>query len=234
VRLRSITAGAPKTMAPIAGRPFLELLLRQLRRYNFQRVILAVGYQRDVIRRHFGDRMFGLHLEYSAEEHPLGTGGALRNTAPLIESDITLVMNGDSYTDADLDSFVLGHIKAAADVSLIVVSADGREDCGSVLATQTGNVVSFKEKEVPTGGQYLNAGIYIMGRHLLYDMPSGVPVSLENEVLPRWLAEGKTIRVFPVPARCLDIGTPERYRSAQDALATVELENSPDGCKGLS
>ncbi len=38
---------APKGMAEVAGRPFLELLLRQLRRHGFERAILAVGYQKD-------------------------------------------------------------------------------------------------------------------------------------------------------------------------------------------
>src|SRR5271166_5438180 len=74
LRLRSVTGDVPKAMASIAGRPFLELLLRQLRRHGLQRVILAVGHRRDVIRSYFGERAFGLNLAYSAESKPLGTG----------------------------------------------------------------------------------------------------------------------------------------------------------------
>ena len=106
LRLRSVIGDAPKGMASVAGRPFLELLLRQLRRHGFERAILAVGYRKDVIQSHFGERAFGLHLAYSVESSPLGTGGALRNAADLIESDSVLIMNGDSYTDADLSEFV--------------------------------------------------------------------------------------------------------------------------------
>src|SRR5215471_14932402 len=94
VRLRSITGEAPKPMASIGGRPFLELLLKQLRRNDFARAILAVGYKKDAIRSYFGDRAFGLRLEYAAESFPLGTGGALRGAADLVASDAALIMNG--------------------------------------------------------------------------------------------------------------------------------------------
>ncbi len=94
VRLRSVTEGAPKSMAGIAGRPFLELLLKQLRRHGFDRVILAVGYQRDMIRERFGQWAFGLEVAYSVESSPLGTGGALRNAAGLVTSEGALIMNG--------------------------------------------------------------------------------------------------------------------------------------------
>src|SRR5271157_925044 len=112
LRLRSVIGNAPKGMADVAGRPFLELLLRQLRRHGFERAILAVGYQKDMIYSHFGERAFGLYLAYSVESRPLGTGGALRNAADLIESENVLIMNGDSYTDADLRELAVDHHEA--------------------------------------------------------------------------------------------------------------------------
>lgn len=229
LRLRSINADAPKAMARVAGRPFLELLLRQLRRHKFQRVVLAVGYQRDVIRSHFGDCAFDLHVEYSDEPRPLGTGGALRNAVKLIKSDSCLIMNGDSYTDADLLTFVNEHSRTQADVSLVVVPTDGREDCGSVFADNDGCLVRFEEKTTRVGCSYLSAGIYIVARHLLCTIPSDVPISLEKELFPRWLAEGKEMRVSGSSTRCVDIGTPERYLIAQTLLADVELGNNVPG-----
>src|SRR5437667_8523550 len=93
LRLRSVTGDAPKSLASIGGRPFLDILLNQLRRHGFQHVILAVGYQRDLIRSHFDNRAHGMPLEYSIESTPLGTGGALRNAVDLIKSDSVLIMN---------------------------------------------------------------------------------------------------------------------------------------------
>src|SRR5947209_4631928 len=90
-RLRSVHANSPKSMAEIAGRPFLELLLKQLHRHGFERVILALGYQGDAIRAYFGERMCGVKIIYSAERLPLGTGGAVRNAAHLISSASVLI-----------------------------------------------------------------------------------------------------------------------------------------------
>lgn len=222
LRLRSITGDAPKVMAEIAGRPFMELLLRQIRRHGFSRIIMAVGYQKEAIRSHFGYETFGLRLTYSEETKPLGTGGALRNAAELLESDTALVMNGDSYTDLDLRQFVLDHRAAKPDVFLAVVSADGRVDCGSVFADESGKLTGFTEKGDGVGAPYLNAGIYVFSKPLLLEIPFGTEISLERELLPRWLAAGRPMRSFLAGGGCVDIGTPERFWEAQQALVSAE------------
>jgi NDP-sugar pyrophosphorylase family protein len=224
-RLRSVTGEAPKSLATIGNRPFLDILLNQLRRHRFERVILAVGYQRDLIRSHFDNREHDLSLEYSIEATPLGTGGALRNAVDFVKSEAVLIMNGDSYTDADLSGFVAGHRQSQADLSVLVVPTDGRVDCGLVSVDPDGRVLGFKEKQSATGMQYVNAGIYMVAKKILYEMPLNLRVSLEEELFPRWLAEGKNIRAFHHSGTCIDIGTPERYLHAQETLANAE----PDG-----
>jgi NDP-sugar pyrophosphorylase family protein len=226
LRLRSITGDVPKAMASIAGRPFLELLLRQLRRHGFQRVILAVGHREDVIRSHFGESAFGLQLAYSAESLPLGTGGALRKAVDVVKSDSLLIMNGDSYTDADLPKFVAAYRESKADASVLLIPADERDDCGTVLVSEGGRLVRFEEKQDSFHAPYFNAGVYMMSRQLLYEIPPGLEISVERELLPRWLKQGKDITGFVCLGRCIDIGTPERYRDAQDILANVELDAS--------
>lgn len=226
LRLRSVTGDAPKVMARIAGRPFLELLLRQIHRHEFSRVIMAVGYQKEMIRSHFGDEDFGLRLAYSEETAPLGTGGALGNAAELLESDIALVMNGDSYTDLDLRRFVAEHRAARADVSLAVVAADGRVDCGSVFADQSGKLAGFAEKQGGVGAPYINAGIYVLSKSLLLEIPPAPQISLERDLLPRWFEARRSMRVFFAEGSCVDIGTPERFWEAQQALANVERDTA--------
>lgn len=226
VRLRDITGNAPKAMAKVAGRPFLELLLMQLRRHGFQRAILAVGYHEEAIRSYFAGRALGLELAYSVESSPLGTGGALRQAADLVESDIVLIMNGDSYTDAELPQLVADHRESKADVSVVLVPADGRNDGGLVQVGPSGKLARFEEKQSRSGAGYLNAGIYTMSRRCLYEIPHGFQVSLEKELLPRWIREGKDVSAFFCPGKCVDIGTPARYQSAQSILANSEIEAS--------
>jgi NDP-sugar pyrophosphorylase family protein len=222
LRLRSITGDGPKAMAQIADRPFLELLLRQLRRHRLRRIILAVGYRKETILRYFGDEFLGLNLLYSHEPFPLGTGGALQHAACMVESDFALVLNGDSYTDVNLNQFVEDHDASNADASLLVVKADGRNDCGSVLMDGSGWIREFREKVSSSESAYVNAGIYVLSRSLLIGIPAAVQVSIEKELFPGWLRENKRLRAALYSGECVDIGTPERYRMAQAVLATAE------------
>jgi NDP-sugar pyrophosphorylase family protein len=224
-RLRSVTGDAPKSLATIGDRPFIDILINQLRRHGFEHVILAVGYQRELIRSHFDHRAHEISLEYSIESTPLGTGGALRNAVDFVKSEAVLIMNGDSYTDADLSGFVSDHVESRADLTVLVVPTDGRVDCGLVSVGPNRRVLGFKEKQSATGMQYVNAGIYMVAKKILCQMPLNQRVSLEEELFPRWLAEGENIRAFHHSGRCIDIGTPERYLHAQETLANAE----PDG-----
>ncbi len=222
MRLRSVVGAAPKGMAVVAGRPFLEVLLRQLSRCHFERTILAVGYQREAIQSYFGESAFGMRLLYSIETSALGTAGALRNAAPLVTSKTVVAMNGDSYTDFDLGKLAGKDRDQLVDAALVLVSTDGRSDCGFVTVKADGEVALFDEKDSSCRAPYLNAGIYKFKTEMLYEIPTGREVSLEKEMLPRWLNEGKHIRGFIHEGQCLDIGTPERYQVAQTALAGVE------------
>jgi NDP-sugar pyrophosphorylase family protein len=215
-------------MASVAGRPFLELLIKQLNRFGFRRAVLAVGYQNELISSILGEQACGLGLKYAVEESPLGTGGAMRNAADQVETDMVLVMNGDSYTDVNLSKFVETHQQSKAELTVAVVSADGRSDIGSVLADENWKLERFVEKQ-PGGGSrhYINAGIYILSTRLLRQIPVGTQISLETELFPRWIEAGRDMRAFLHGGRCVDIGTPERYRVAQQLLASLGSDSSP-------
>ena len=77
-RLRQVVPDLPKPMAPVAGRPFLEILLYFLARKGFTRVVLSLGFMADKVVAHFGDQFAGMELVYEIEHTPLGTGGAVR------------------------------------------------------------------------------------------------------------------------------------------------------------
>lgn len=223
LRLKNITGDVPKPMARIVDRPFLELLLGQLRRYGFSRVVLSVGYKHEVIRKHFGDKAFGMDLLYSVEASPLGTGGALGQAAGDITTDTALVMNGDSYAAVDLSRLVLAHQNSGADAT-VVVMAETRKDAGSVLLDENGRVKAFAEKSDVLNTRYQSAGIYIFNKNLCNAIPRAARISLEEQLFPEWLANGTRIDAFIFPGACIDIGTPERYQKAQELLADVERE----------
>ena len=102
-RLRALAPNVPKPMVPVAGRPFLEILLAALARKQCGRVVLSLGYKAEMVVDHFGDRFAGMELVYEIEQIPLGTGGALRRALVQCQSDHVFVLNGDTYLDLEVD-----------------------------------------------------------------------------------------------------------------------------------
>ncbi|MEW6246954.1 MAG: nucleotidyltransferase family protein [Nitrospirota bacterium] len=213
VRLRSCVTDRPKPMALVAGRPFLEWLLLRLRRWGVREVVLCVGYGAHQIRRYFSDGTWlDMEIRYAQEESPLGTAGALRLALPFLDSDPVLVLNGDSYCDAPLDHFLASHCQRGADGSLLLVKVPDPLRYGTVGLNSEGRIMTFHEKAAPPVGAWINAGQYLFARELVATIPAGVPLSLEHEIIPRWLA--RRLVGFSGHWPFLDIGTPESYRQA--------------------
>jgi D-glycero-alpha-D-manno-heptose 1-phosphate guanylyltransferase len=116
-RLRPVVKDVPKVLAEVGGRPFLTYILDQLDQAGMREVVLCTGYLAEVIGKTFGHRYKSLTVKYSNEMQPLGTGGALRQALPQCPSDPVMVLNGDSFIDADLSGymawFLENHLEAA-------------------------------------------------------------------------------------------------------------------------
>ena len=104
-RLQPKFAGKPKVLAPIGNRPFLTYVLDQLDNAGFKKVILCTCYLSEQIEKTFGNQYKGLQIEYSIEQTPLGSGGAIRNALSLLNSEIVMIMNGDSYVTLEFAKF---------------------------------------------------------------------------------------------------------------------------------
>ncbi len=212
-RLRSVVADRPKVIAEVNGRPFLAYLLDQLASAGIERAILCTGYKAEQVQDALGDRYGALHLAYSPEPVPLGTGGALRHALPLAESSLLLAMNGDSFCQVDLREFIAAHRQGGAEATLCLCKAPDVSRFGQVLADECGRVTRFQEKGAAQGPGWINAGLYLVSRKRLEKIPPGRPVSIERELFPQWIARG--LRAYRTEGRFLDIGTPESYRIAE-------------------
>lgn len=217
-RLKSVVSDVPKPMAPVAGRPFLEILLQGLAFRGFKRVVLAVGYKSDVIQAHFGDAFAGLTLVYSFEDQPLGTGGAIRKALASCETDPVFVFNGDTYLALETDA-VVAQWKAHGDPIVVVRPVADAGRYGRV-ETEDGRITRFSEKGVAGPGS-INAGCYVFPRDLLDRYPIEQAFSLENDFLASAIHE-RSFRVFETGGLFIDIGVPEDFARAQVDLADVE------------
>ncbi len=211
-RLRPALADRPKVLALVNGRPFLSYLLDQQVDAGMREVVLCIGHLGELVVQAFGDAYRGMVVRYSKESKPLGTGGALRHALALVRSETILVMNGDSYCDIDLKSFIDWHIEKRFGASFVLAKVDDVGRYGSVGIDGDGRVLSFEEKSTNRGLGWINAGIYLFERATLSSMPEGGSISLEREVLPRLVKKG--FYGCCCHGEFIDIGTPESYRLA--------------------
>jgi NDP-sugar pyrophosphorylase family protein len=213
-RLREVVPDRPKGLAEISGRPFLDLLIDRLHRQGLRRFILCTGYRGEQIAARYAQRA-DAQFVVSLEDRPLGTAGAVRFAAAHLRSDPFLVLNGDSYCEVEYAALQRFHEGRRATLTIVVAPPGDRTDVGTVQVAEDGRIVAFAEK---TGGRAaINAGIYLMRLSLIDASPAHTPLSLEREVFPEAARRGLCY-AFAVPGPVIDIGTPERYRAAQELL----------------
>src|SRR5271154_3659282 len=165
-RIRAAVSDRPKALAPIGGRPFVGYLLEYLAWRGVRRAVLCTGYQADAVEQALGVRYAGVDLAYSREDAPLGTGGALRKAAHLVESEAALVVNGDSLCEVDLDAMGELHRARHASATLLLTRHAAGRAFGTVGVSEGGAVVSFREK-TEGSGSFVNAGVYMLSREVI-------------------------------------------------------------------
>lgn len=213
-RLRPLVNDRPKSMAPVAGRPFIEYLLLQLRQYGFRDIILCVGYQAGCVKDYFGSgEPWQVRLRYSEEREPLGTAGALKLAEPLIASTQALVLNGDSLFAIDLQRLAQYHEQKRALATVALASLKNTQRYGSVEVNAQGEVVRFLEKAEQRSG-WINGGIYLFRRDLFEHIPFGQRLSLEQDIFPLLIGTGFYGLAFS-GSYLVDIGVPEAYLQVQ-------------------
>lgn len=216
-RLRGIINDRPKVMAEIKGRPFLDILIDHISNYKFRRFILCVGYMKEFVKEYYEKKNKGLTILFSEEKEPLGTAGAIKNAEPLIKSNPFLVMNGDSFCDINLKSFLDFHIEKKASTSIALVPPEKDADYGVVALDNNRRIVSFNEKARTDNNGFINTGIYFFGREILKLIPPNMSYSLEYDLFPNILDKG--VYGYIAREKLIDIGTPERYRIAEKFLS---------------
>ncbi|MFW6069252.1 MAG: nucleotidyltransferase family protein [Chloroflexota bacterium] len=230
-RLRPIVDDKPKPMAGVNGKPFLEHQLAFLQRFGLSHFVLCVGYRRQQIQEYFKDGSpWGVRIDYAVEEQPLGTAGALKNAQAFVDGPF-LVLNGDSFFDADLHHLLRFHDKARQTErgymgTIALTRVPDAEAYGTVhLEPQSSRIVKFAEKAASTArsaqSRYINAGIYVLEPDVLQRIPANEKVSIERDVFPQLLNDAQLYGCY-LQGFFVDIGTPEGYREFQGYLKEQE------------
>lgn len=209
-RLRPLTNDLPKPMLPIAGLPVTEHQLVRARRAGITSLVLATSYLSEVFIPYFEDgSKWGVKLQYAIETEPLGTGGAIRNAAALLNTHESIVIfNGDVLSSHDLSSQIAMHEEFDADVTLHLTHVIDPRAYGCVPIDARGRVTAFLEKMANPIAKTINAGCYVFHPRVIEKIPSGRAVSIEREIFPNLVAEGRPVYGFVDDSYWMDIGTP--------------------------
>ena len=212
-RLRPVMSDAPKPMASINGRPFLEFLLDYWLEHGVERFILSVGYLAEQVIDHFGNEFKGATVEYVREEEPLGTGGALALAFRKItwRSRHIMLLNGDTWLTSSLDRLTEAAEIGGHPVILTLVQMADNNRYGGVEIEANGRINRFG---LPAAGgpALINAGCYLLEQERVGQLLAGRPVrfSLEDDFLKSLAVQG-LLGGLVEEAEFIDIGVPEDY-----------------------
>jgi NDP-sugar pyrophosphorylase family protein len=187
-RLRPLTDDRPKNMVPVGGKAIVDRQLEWLSANGVTDAVFLCGYKAEVLEEHVGDgSAFGVRVQYSREEDPLGRGGALKLGAAVVpgDEDTVIACNGDILTDQPLDALLRFHRETGA--AATVMLAPLRSPYGVVDVAEDGKIGSFREK--PVLPYWVNAGIYVLSREVFGLLPE--KGDHETETFPELASRGR-------------------------------------------
>ena len=210
-RLKPYTTHFPKPLMPIGDKPILEIILRSLKSHGINDIIITVGYLKEFIQLFFGDgQKFGVNIEYSSEEKPLGTAGPLGLLRDKLQEPF-LVMNGDILSNISFASMVQYHKEQGKIGTLALASRSVNIDFGVVELDKESFLENYIEK--PKLNHLVSMGVYILDPTILDYIPVGSFLTLPDLVM-KVKHEGERMAGYVHKGSWLDIGRPSDYEEA--------------------
>ena len=211
-RLGEITKNIPKPMVPVGDKPFLHWLVELLKRSGINRFVLCTGYLSEKIEEYFGDgTKFGCSIQYSAEQTPLGTGGAIKKAAGLLEETF-LVLSGDNYLPLNFRDYVNSFSRQSEKTSVggMLACWDNEPPMfrSNVLLDENSRKILSYDFKSDEGKNFVDIGVKIFNHRLFDYFPAQEKFSLEIDCMGRMAADG-LLTGYPVEFPPLDVGTHE-------------------------
>ncbi len=228
-RLRPLSSTRPKPMIPVLGKPNLQYLLESLEKIQeIDEVILSVHYMRGEIREFIDEKMadYPKDIHFVNDPMPLETGGALKNVEDYVGGDF-LVIYGDVFTSFNFKELIDAHKKNDGLVTVAVTKVYDPERYGVVETDDEGKVTHFEEKPHRPKTNLVDAGLYVVNKKILEEIPKGKEVYFERDVLPKLVGEGQ-VYAYKMPREYywVDLGTPtDLFYAHQIAMDEIAKDN---------
>ena len=215
-RVAHLLPDIPKPMAPVAGRPFVDWVVRYFAGCGLRHFILSTGYRADVIEDYFFNNPIDrVNIVCRKETAPLGTAGGFLNAIEHVSEPTAgwLVANGDSLVVTNPMALVHAATSGNWDAAILGLQVPDTSRFGSLRLAPDGTLREFSEK--CPGAGLINAGLYWFTPGCCDKFPSKLPLSFEFDVFPDLIEKGMRIGVVPVSVPFIDIGTPSSLAEAE-------------------
>jgi mannose-1-phosphate guanylyltransferase len=224
-RLKPLTSESPKPMLPVAGLPVTEHQILAAQKAGIHTLVLATSYLSEVFTPYFGDgSQWGMKILYAVEKEPLGTGGAIRNAAEMLDlknvgDEPIVIFNGDVLSRHSIANQISYHQSKGADATLHLIEVEDARAFGCVPTDEEGRVTAFLEKMDNPVTNSINAGCYVFHPSVLDRIPLGEVVSIERETFPALVESGRPVFGYKEQAYWLDVGTPAAlFKGSRDLI----------------
>jgi len=209
-RLKPYTTVFPKPLMPIDNYPILEIVIKQLKYYGFNNIVMAVGYLKELLHAFFNDgKKWNVNISYSVEEKPIGTAAPLKLVKRL--QDNFLVMNGDILTNLDYDEFFKYHKNSGSLCTIAMYKKKVKIDLGVLKTNKNNKLYDYIEK--PTLDYNVSMGVYAFKKEVLNYIPENEYFDFPN-LIKKLLKNNKKVLGYPFSGYWLDIGRPDDYETA--------------------
>lgn len=217
VRLRPLTETTPKPLLPVGGKPIIDYNIDSLMENGIKHISVTVNYLHEQLEEHFAQPVNGVKVDCIKEPQFLGTMGATQFVQKFYNNEV-LVMNSDLFTNIDFEDFYLHFKEHNADMSVAAVPYSISVPYG-IFELEGRNIKGVKEK--PVYNYFANAGIYLIKRELLENMPKNTFYNA-TDLMNDAVAAGKTVIRYPITGYWLDIGSHEEYKKANELIKHIK------------
>jgi NDP-sugar pyrophosphorylase family protein len=212
-RLRPLTEKTPKPLLPVGSKAIIDHNVDRLISYGIQHINVTVNYLKEQIEEHYQKPRNGVKIETVREPKFLGTIGSVKFVSSFY-NDTVLVMNSDLFTNIDYEDFFLHFQQHEAEMSVAAVPYNVSIPYG-ILDLDGRNIHGLIEK--PKYTYYANAGIYLIKRRALKEIPDETFFNA-TDFVEKLIAAGKKVIRYPLNVTWIDIGNPQEYQKANDLV----------------
>ena len=210
-RLRPLTEKTPKPLLPVGNKAIIDHNVDRLISYGINHISVTVNYLKEQIEEHYQEPRNDVKVLTVREPKYLGTIGSVKFVKEFY-NDTILVMNSDLFTNIDYEDFFLHFQEHDAEMSVAAVPYNISIPYG-ILDLEGRNIKGLLEK--PQYNHYANAGIYLIKRRALEEIPDGEFFNA-TDLVEKLISEGKSVIRYPLNGTWIDIGNPQEYQKAQD------------------